>query len=105
LRAIFQGEDLTPATRVDFGIDSPAHFLALRNAVLTGKVDAPELDAALGHGEELTKMVNRLHCNPDRVVFKTSYDELFKQYQRDRAGERGAEAPSRKHGRDYEPGM
>jgi hypothetical protein len=48
-------------------------------------------------------MVNHLNCNPQGVVFKTAYDELFSQYQRDRAGEKRSPSPSRKRERDYEP--
>ncbi len=103
LRTIFKGDELTEAAKVDFGIDSPAHFFALRNAVLSGEVDAPRLDAILGDGKELTAMVNRLNCNPQCVTFKTAYDELFSQYQRDRAGEKHVEAPYRKRERSRQP--
>ena len=103
LRTILQGDELTAAARVDFGLDTPAHFFALRDAVLSGEVDAPKLDAVLGDGKELTKMVNHLNCNPQGVVFKTAYDELLSQYQRDRAGEKRSHAPGRKRERDYEP--
>ncbi len=103
LRTILQGDELTEAVRVDFGLDTSAHFFALRDAVLSGEVDAPRLDAVLGDGKELTKMVNHLNCNPQGVVFKTAYDELFAQYQRDRVGEKRSHSPRRKRERDYEP--
>jgi len=97
--SVFRGTELTPAAIVDYGIDTPEHFEALRQAVFTGKIEAPQLDAALGHGAELTELVNRVDCNPHGVVFHTSWDAVF---GRERVGEKAAEPEPRERAMEHE---
>jgi hypothetical protein len=77
IESIFQGMEPTPAAIVDFGIDSPAHYAALSDAVLSGQIEAAQLDAALGHGRKLTELVNSVDGNPFHVEFHTSWDKIL----------------------------
>lgn len=65
----------SPGTCMDFGIMSQAHLGALRYAVLEDDVTEQQLDAALGKGAEIQKLISPR--NPYRnVVFRTPYDEM-----------------------------
>jgi len=65
---------LRPAALVDFGIDSEAHYEALYYPVRAGDITPEALDAALGDGPALTKLVD-VESNPHKgIVFKTAYD-------------------------------
>lgn len=64
------------ATCIDFGIDTDSHLGALRYAILDDGVTEEQLDAALGKGPEIQKLISE--TNPYRfVVFKTAYDHLL----------------------------
>jgi len=69
-----EDEDLTPAMRVDFGVDSVVHACALAKAVQAGAT-LKELDHALGHGRRLSALV-RKYVPSMLVGFRTSYDEM-----------------------------
>src|SRR4051794_33303385 len=63
------------AACVDFGIKTSAHLGALQYAVISDGVTAEELDAALGKGVEIQKLISRR--NPYRyVTFRTDWDDL-----------------------------
>ena len=75
--SILYGFEVTPSAKVDFGIDSPLHFAAISDAVLSGRVDAHELDSALGNGKRLTELVNRLPDQPYKnLTFQTAWDDI-----------------------------
>lgn len=77
LESIWFHTELSPAARVDFGIDSQAHFEALREAVRSDQITNQQLDAALGNGPKLTALVNGIKgCNPKGIVFVTAWDVL-----------------------------
>lgn len=87
LSSIFFGESLTPATRVDFGIDSSDHYEALAEAVRSDAITIQQLDDALGNGPMLTALVNEAQCNPGNVVFETSWDVIYGRTQEPREDE------------------
>ena len=63
------------ATCADFGIQSEAHLGALQFAVLQDGVTEEQLDAALGKGAEIQKLISPK--NPYRhAVFRTSWDDM-----------------------------
>lgn len=65
-----------PAAVVDFGLDSQVHYEALYYPLRAGDISAAALDAALGDGEALTKLVD-VPSNPHRgIVFRTAYDRM-----------------------------
>jgi hypothetical protein len=65
------------ATCVDFGIKSEDHLGALQYAVREDGVSAEQLDAALGNGPEIQKLLSER--NPYRfVTFETDWDHLMK---------------------------
>lgn len=67
----------SPATKVDFGIDSQQHYEALYFPIRGGEINSQSLDEALGDGEALTKLVQSCELNPHKdIVFKTPYDML-----------------------------
>lgn len=53
---IAEGGDITPAVMVDFGINAESDLQAYRKAVANG-VTLEQLDAALGDGPALTKLI------------------------------------------------
>ena len=70
--------DLWPEnpTIVDFGLESSDHLGAIQWAYKHEKVSKYQLNAALGNGPMLTKLVCT-EDNPYRsVVFKTPWDDL-----------------------------
>lgn len=78
MESIWCYDPLTPATRVDFGIDSEEHWQALRNAVRRSDISHQDLDDALGNGKKLTALVNSVEgCNPHQVRFETSWDAIY----------------------------
>lgn len=65
----------SPAVCIDFGIRSSAHLGALQYAVLSDGATAERLDAALGKGGELQKLIGPK--NPYRgVTFHTDWDDM-----------------------------
>ena len=58
------------AARIDFGVDSEAHWRALQIAVRHGAT-VNDLDLALGDGPALTALVKE---HGSDVVFETAYD-------------------------------
>ncbi len=54
---ITEGGDISPAVMVDFGINAESDLDAYRNAILKGGVTLEQLDAALGNGPALTKLI------------------------------------------------
>jgi hypothetical protein len=93
VETILLGTELTPGAIVDFGIDTPDHYQALSRAVLSGRIDGVQLDAALGDGVKLTALVNQAQCNPHGVAFHTSWDVIF---GRDKEKSRAVEPPELK---------
>ena len=68
----------SPSTCMDFGIASQAHLGALQFAVREDDVTEEQLDAALGKGAEIQKLISPE--NPYRgVVFHTVWDDLPKR--------------------------
>jgi hypothetical protein len=67
----------SPATCMDFGIKSEDHLGALQFAVRDDGVSTERLDAALGSGPEIQKLIS--DRNPYRfVTFETPWDHLMK---------------------------
>ena len=67
----------SPAACVDFGIKTDLHLGALQFAVRQDGVSAERLDAALGSGPEIQKLIS--DQNPYRfVTFETPWDHLMK---------------------------
>ena len=65
----------SPGTCMDFGIASEAHLGALQYAVMQDGVTQEQLDAALGKGAEIQKLISPE--NPYRdVTFRTAYDDM-----------------------------
>ena len=66
----------SPATIVDFGIDTDRHLGALQQLVRWG-FTSYDLDRVLGDGSAITQLVQ---CMPEQlygeVVFRTPYDDL-----------------------------
>lgn len=72
----------SPATCVDFGIESSQHLGALGHAVRSG-IRAYELDRVMGDGLATTILVNGIPGQPYRdVVFRTAYVDLIEDYDR-----------------------
>src|SRR5579863_785527 len=66
------------AAVVDFGLDSQKHYEALYYAIREGEIWPLELDRALGHGRELTRLVREARSNPHPdVEFHTSWDAIL----------------------------
>jgi hypothetical protein len=75
IEALLRDEWPSNAACVDFGILSPAHLGALQYAVIQDGVTAEKLDAALGKGAELQKLIgpgNRYRY----VTFCTDWDDM-----------------------------
>lgn len=72
--------DLWPhsnAAVCDFGIDSQKHYEALYHPVRSGEITAEQLDAVLGDGPAITKLVQACSSNPHKdIIFVTAYDGL-----------------------------
>lgn len=66
---------VTPASQIDFGIDTVYHYAALQRAVRSG-CSMEELDKALGSGIRITALVNKYAPEFKNVKFHTSYDDL-----------------------------
>jgi hypothetical protein len=67
----------SPATCVDFGIKTDLNLGALQFAVRKDGVSEEQLDAALGSGPEIQKLIS--DRNPYRfVTFETDWDHLMK---------------------------
>ena len=63
---------------VDFGINSQAHYEALYYPIREGEILPMALDAALGHGRELTKLTREAASNPHKgIEFHTSWDAIM----------------------------
>ena len=66
----------SPATIVDFGIDSPQHLGALQHAVRSG-CTAYDLDRVMGDGPAITHLMHSFGRHPYcRVEFATAYDAV-----------------------------
>ncbi len=69
-----------PTAITDFGIDSPAHYEALANAVVSGDITLQDLDAALGNGPLITRLTRKAGSNSNKeIVFRTPWDEMRKR--------------------------
>jgi len=65
----------SPATIVDYGIDSRRHLRALRYVVREG-VTAYDLDRVIGDGPAITRLVRSVPGQPEAGVdFRTVYDD------------------------------
>ena len=65
----------SPATVVDYGIDSERHLAALRYAARAG-VTAYDLDRVMGDGPAITRLVRSVPDQPcSDVEFETAYDD------------------------------
>jgi hypothetical protein len=63
---------------VDFGIDSQEHYEALYYPIREGEIRPEALDAAVGHGQELTTLVREAPSNPHKgIAFHTSWDVVY----------------------------
>ena len=59
----------------DFGLNSQSHYEAIYYPLRNGEITAEALDAALGDGPALTKLVNDAPSNPHKgIKFTTPYD-------------------------------
>ena len=66
----------SPATVVDYGIDSSRHLGALQHAVRAG-VTAYDLDRVMGDGPAITRLVRSVPYQPYAdVEFQTAYDDF-----------------------------
>lgn len=73
----------SPATIVDFGIDSPQHLGALQHAVRSG-CTAYDLDRVMGDGPAITRLVRGFAQQPyGHVEFATLYDAVATMVQGD----------------------
>lgn len=64
-----------PAAICDFGLDSQAHYEAIYFGVVNGSITVAMLDAVLGDGPAITKMVRANQHNPHKdITFETAYD-------------------------------
>jgi hypothetical protein len=71
------GSAVTNATVIDFGLDSQKHYEALALPIQQKEIMPLELDAAMGHGEKLTKLAREASSNPHKdVQFYTSWDGM-----------------------------
>jgi len=71
----------SPAVCVDFGVDSRAHFEALAMPIVNDEITMSQMDAALGNGAELTKLVTQAPSNPHKgLVFQTSWDVILRRH-------------------------
>ena len=81
IRKLVLDAPLSPAELTDFGVDSPNHYRALRQALETGMeatdmaTFAQELDKGLGDGPALTALVQR-YVPGCGVTFTTVWDTL-----------------------------
>ena len=75
IEALRRDEWPSEAACLDFGIRSDLHLGALQYAVINDGVTAEQLDAALGKGPELQKLIGPK--NPYRnVTFTTDWDDM-----------------------------
>ena len=66
------------AAVIDFGLDSPQHYEALYYPLREGEIMPAALDAALGHGANLTTLTRNAPSNPHKEVeFSTSWDGIL----------------------------
>jgi hypothetical protein len=66
----------SPATVLDFGIDSAEHLGALQHAVRSG-ITAYDLDRVVGDGQAITRLVRSVPHQPyHEVTFVTAYDRV-----------------------------
>jgi hypothetical protein len=67
----------SPATAVDFGLDTPDHYAAMQRAVKQG-LTTYELDRVLGSGSAISRLV--AFASPNRqgrcIKFLTAYDDM-----------------------------
>jgi hypothetical protein len=78
LNSVLGDERLSPAARLDFGISSIEHFQALAHVIRSGTVEAAQLDAVLGNGPAISKLVAESPDNPHQgLEFKTVWDDVF----------------------------
>ena len=71
----------SPATIVDFGIDTPRHLGALQQAIRFGYT-AYDLNRVMGDGPAITKLVNAMPRQPyGFVAFHTVYDKLIESQE------------------------
>jgi hypothetical protein len=67
-----------PVDRANFGIATREHFHALSFGVLSGEITAKALEAAMGDGPKLTKLVRGAASNPFKeITFRTDWDLSF----------------------------
>ncbi|REJ90721.1 MAG: hypothetical protein DWQ35_16095 [Planctomycetota bacterium] len=70
----------SPATIVDFGIDTDRHLGALQHAVHQGCA-IYDLDRVMGDGPAITQLVRAFaHYPYGRIEFRTAYDEVADLY-------------------------
>lgn len=65
----------SPATVMDWGIETGSHYGALQHAVLSSCVTAYELDRVAGDGPAITRLVRAVPEQPYRdIEFRTAWD-------------------------------
>lgn len=75
--ALASGGWPSPATIVNYGIDTPAHFEALREAARAG-VTPYEFDRVLGDGKAIEELVRATTSDPAlHIPFRTAFDHLY----------------------------
>ena len=68
------------ALALEKGISEDVMLEALANAVLNGDITPEDLDAALGNGPLLTKLVQQAPLKHHKgLVFRTPWDEMRKE--------------------------
>ncbi|MFT3784739.1 MAG: hypothetical protein QM770_01055 [Tepidisphaeraceae bacterium] len=78
IHSMYHGGPITPEQKVDFGLDTTLHTYALYHSVMNGHIKPEQLDAALGRGAELTRLVGGDYSNPCRGIrFVTNWDILY----------------------------
>lgn len=74
------------AAVIDFGLDSQKHYEALYYPIREMEIMPAALDAALGHGKNLTALAREAPSNPHKdVQFHTSWDGIFNRPKPDGA--------------------
>ena len=103
LDALLMDAPLSPALRIDFGVDSMDHHRALQQAARDGAT-AEELDAALGSGPRLAALIRHRAPQWDHLNWVTAWDDMGPPPEEEVSGPRGGRTigvvPA--YGRDYQ---
>lgn len=89
-RAIRENVWPGPAAAEAFGLKTIKHAEALYAAVRSGEVTEDELDAALGDGPAITRLVTRSAANPHKAIeFVTGWEADAAKLMRRKAKKKG----------------